>query len=687
VRIGAKLNALVILTVVLALGPYAAYSLSRFSDSALEAAKAEFRLIGGVAVNVLNEGYLAHISKQVEAAADLKTELRMADQVFSRLTSDLLGLAQGDSTPFGPVDPENPNPVETVLASQLEEWAKLGVAIFRLDRDGVPRDFLTGQGPESTQGSKTGRFVRSLAQLDFRTVTDITGQTLADKMASDRLPPDGDFVVIETVDPENSRRSAFLGLLRPLPDGSFAMSLASLDDARRRADLGPKNVVRQLADRLGSIQFPTGASTVLLDSRKSPLLSIGPAPNLNPIGADLLTQADRAGPLEIALDLPGESGPSLVRIEHFRPFNWYLVFLIPQSTVTVPVKRMAARLAIWAILGAVLAYILSSALGRKLSRPIAALARRADEAAHLDFSSPSAAAFFTGAEDRPRLGRGDGEIGRLSESFDSMGQTIVANVNALLEANRSKERLDGELAAARNIQMGILPAPDATPPPQGLAVAFSLEPAKEIGGDLYDHFAAPDGRVALIIGDVSGKGVPAALFMSMTVTLIRQALLDGGLSAAETMTRVNRHLTVHNPSSMFVTLFIGLYDPRTQDLEYANGGHCQPLFVGRGGLRRLEGLSGPVVGAMDDLTYAGFLDRLEPGEILILYTDGVTEAQNLAGEFFGVTRLEDVAAAPPFGVGPRAINDRVLKAVKNFRGEAPPYDDVALLTFGLKAGD
>jgi sigma-B regulation protein RsbU (phosphoserine phosphatase) len=523
----------------------------------------------------------------------------------------------------------------------------------------------------------------ALSSIDFGEMRDITGELLVGKMASGRVPPEGDFVVIEAPGENGSPPSALLGLLRPAMGGLFAFSLASLDEARERADLGPSFIVRQLSDRLHDVTLPPGASTVLFARDKTVLLEAGPAPDLGPISAALLERAAREGPLEVAVEFPDPVGTILVRLEHFRALDWYLALLVPQAEVTAPVKRMALRLAVWAILGAAAAYALSSALGRRLSDPVSALARRAEEAAKLDFSSPQAAAFFSEGPEGPKAG---GEIGMLSSSFDTMGLTIVSHVEALLSANKARERLDGELAAARSIQMGILPAPGAARLPDNLTASFVLEPAKEVGGDLYDDFVSSGGKIAIVIGDVSGKGVPAALFMSMTLTLVRQLLQEGGsLTAAEIMTRVNRHLTVHNPSSMFVTLFIGLLDSQTLSLEYANGGHCQPLIAGPSGLRSLEGLSGPVVGAIDGVVYQGFADTLSAGDTIILYTDGVTEAQDESGAFFGLERLETVVKEAAEEGKLDDAHNRILAAVKEFRGEAPPYDDVAILSLSCQA--
>ena len=148
-----------------------------------------------------------------------------------------------------------------------------------------------------------------------------------------------------------------------------------------------------------------------------------------------------------------------------------------------------------------------------------------------------------------------------------MGHALADNIRALMKETADRERLNSELAAAREIQMGMLPpAADLDRLCSREACAY-LCPAREIGGDLYDAFELLDGRMAFIIGDVSGKGMPAALFMSMTVTLLR-CVLENEADAAVAMTRVNNLLEAHNPGTMFVSLLIVLYDPQTGDLTY-----------------------------------------------------------------------------------------------------------------------
>jgi sigma-B regulation protein RsbU (phosphoserine phosphatase) len=609
-----------------------------------------------MASSVMREGYLDYVADQVRAVGAAKTALRRADRLMAALSGEGGPSVEKNEANLG------------LLNEARSEFGAQGIFMFRLDRLGLPqygdaKDFSSALGLD-------------LGSLDWGAVKDITGETLLARMSSGRFPPEGDFAVLETHGQDGAGQTACLALLRPEADGQFfSVTLTSLGEAGGKASLSASAIVGRLSDLLREVSLPAGASIVLLDRDGAVLTGKDHPSELGFLSPDLLARAREEGPLEEALERPYPLGLMLARIESFRPLDWSLVLMIPRSEVIGLARRQTRGLLVLALIAACVAFALSVALGRRLAKPIEALAERANQASSLDFSSPSAAYFFEAGH----RSRAKDEIGRLSEAFDSMGRSMVKNVNDLLAATRARDRLDGELSAARGIQMGILPPAGRNNLGGNLATAAALEPAKEVGGDLYDCFEAQDGRAALIIGDVSGKGVPAALFMSVTVTLVRQALTGQRLSPAEAMTLVNRALTAHNPQSMFVTLFIGLLDPLTGALEYANGGHCQPIALGTQGLRYLEGISGPVVGALEDLDYQGLNDRIAPGELLLLYTDGVTEAQNQDGDFFGLERLKAAVLAGARH-DPAAVNDAVLSAVKDFRGEAPPSDDVALLS-------
>ena len=268
-----------------------------------------------------------------------------------------------------------------------------------------------------------------------------------------------------------------------------------------------------------------------------------------------------------------------------------------------------------------------------------------------------------------------------------MVKALDENIRRLVDTLAVRQRMQGELNAARDIQMGILPPPDGAPKSLGYAAAAFLEPAKEVGGDLYDFFTAPDGRQAVVIGDVSDKGVSAALFMSMTVTLVRYALAEG-LSCSEAMLRINERLAENNPTCMFVTLFIGLFDPATGRLDYASGAHCPPFIVSPDAdvpVRMLTETSGPLVGAMQGMDYEACHACIAPGEYCLLYTDGVSEAMNEKQELFGEERIA-ATLEKLRGASPDEVLHGVMSAVKAYRGAAPQSDDITMLCF-RRAGE
>ncbi|MBI4773711.1 MAG: serine/threonine-protein phosphatase [Deltaproteobacteria bacterium] len=168
----------------------------------------------------------------------------------------------------------------------------------------------------------------------------------------------------------------------------------------------------------------------------------------------------------------------------------------------------------------------------------------------------------------------------------------------------------------------------------------TIEPAKEVGGDLYDFYHLDEHHLCFVIGDVSGKGIPASLFMAVAKTLIK-ATASNGLDPAEILSKVNDELARDNDVCMFVTVFLGILDLRTGDLEYANGGHNPPLIVpGRGDIEFVKRCGGALVGAMEGIVFESSRIVMAPGDMLFLYTDGVTEAMNEHMELFSEERLK-----------------------------------------------
>ena len=258
--------------------------------------------------------------------------------------------------------------------------------------------------------------------------------------------------------------------------------------------------------------------------------------------------------------------------------------------------------------------------------------------------------------------------------------TVVLDNAALHAARLQEERLRQELAVAREIQQGYLPTDFEPVPGGGYQLYARVHAAREVSGDLYDFFALPDGRLAFLVGDVSGKGMPAALFMVAVRTLARHLAAEGG-GPARALARLNDALAIDNPSCMFVTLCYGLFDPPTGEVTLASGGHPPPL-VGRADGRvevapvragRLLGYPGGNLRLTDTSLVLG------PGDTLALYTDGFTEARAPDGEtMYGTDRLAAALAARA-GLPLERRAEDLRAEVTRFTGSAELQDDLTLL--------
>lgn len=252
-------------------------------------------------------------------------------------------------------------------------------------------------------------------------------------------------------------------------------------------------------------------------------------------------------------------------------------------------------------------------------------------------------------------------------------------------------RVAGELAAAQRIQAGILPRADSLANERRIEIAARMTPAREVGGDLYDFFILPGERLFFLIGDVSGKGLPASIFMAVSKALWKSGALRVGAGAGagnlvETigalMTEANREVSRENADNMFVTLVAGILDLASGELAYCNAGHDNPAVIGaEGGVAaRLSAGDGPPLCVVDDFEYRGARHHLEPGEALVMVTDGVTEAMNRSGELYGTRRLTRVLEAPcPGGRGAAGLLEAVVADVGSFAADAEPADDLTLL--------
>ena len=266
----------------------------------------------------------------------------------------------------------------------------------------------------------------------------------------------------------------------------------------------------------------------------------------------------------------------------------------------------------------------------------------------------------------------------------------LAHIEEWKEALRSRDQLvalQNELDVASTIQQSILPT--EFPSTDQYSVYGSMESARNVGGDFFDVITLEGGRVGLAIADVSDKGVPAALFMMSSRTLLKGSAISIP-EPGEVLTTVNDLLVENNDTAMFVTLVYAVFDPETGKLTYSNGGHNPPLVIHADGSSTLLPQTGGIMlGVMDGFDFEQSSYTLERGETLVLYTDGVTEAMNEDAEEFGVERLVEVFESDPsHAADPKAATEAIFNAVHEFAGDAPAIrryympDDLPRLNVG-----
>ncbi len=268
----------------------------------------------------------------------------------------------------------------------------------------------------------------------------------------------------------------------------------------------------------------------------------------------------------------------------------------------------------------------------------------------------------------------------LTKPFEML--EVKARVRSLLKAkayaDAVKEKIAYDLRIAREIQMGILP-PDVSAVTQGtdLEAHAVLEPAQAVGGDLYEVLRTPDGNVVVVMGDVSGKGIPAALFMAVTMTLVRAMAVESR-APEEILRRVSDSLVTQNPRNMFVTLLCGIYEPGSGKLTYASAGHPAAVLVRDGKASLLPTEPDLAAGIMAGIAVQSQSVELQPNDLVVFYTDGVTEAFNAADDLFGDAQLL-AALAHQSGHTAAETTAALLKSVREHAGAHPQSDDIAIL--------
>lgn len=592
----------------------------------------------------LSVRYLHLLTSEVESVLEVKGDLRRS----ASMIREVLQSAGAD------------------LQESLKQWQKV------LLSGNCHLGFYDGEGRTILSGPLVNLAVEEGRQ-DFK------GQSMRSMLISRGGVSDGQFAVVRVPGEDRGPELPVLVCFMPVKNkGTLVLAepIANTEQSRKMLE---SRMVLGIQERLDGLEMGRGASMAVFSRNGRVLAGKGRHISFGSIPREVLERVRKGEVLEGKAESSG--APVLYRLAYFKAMDWYVAASVPLASITGPAEALARHLFAVAAGLLALSLLIMLVLTARILTPLRLLTRKAGELAREDFSSDRGIGFAGNIVEGLPVDRKD-EVGQLAGAFAHMVEALDENIRRLVDTLAVRQRMQGELNAARDIQMGILPPPDGAPRSIGYSAAAFLEPAKEVGGDLYDFFTAPDGRQAVVIGDVSDKGVSAALFMSMTVTLVRYALAEG-LSCSEAMLRINERLAENNPSCMFVTLFIGLFDPASGRLDYASGAHCPPFIVSPDAdvpVRALTETSGPLVGAMQGLDYEPCRAYLAPGEYCLLYTDGVSEAMNEKLELFGEDRIA-AALDGLRGVSPDAVLHGVMQAVKEHRGKAAQSDDITMLCF------
>ena len=385
---------------------------------------------------------------------------------------------------------------------------------------------------------------------------------------------------------------------------------------------------------------------------------------------DLLTVAAgmiRGGSDFIPYDSPSIPGRAWLYYTSLESTSWSLAIVVPEDAFMADLKILNRDLLIIGLLGLILLFVIVILISGKITRPLSRLAKATLQIGEGNFDVPL-----------PSVDSSD-EIGQLNDAIGKMQAALKAYIRDLRETTAAKQKIESELQIARDIQQGIIPKIfPPFPDRDSIDLYAVLRPARDVGGDLYDFFFVDHDNLCFTVGDVSGKGVPASLFMVITRTLLR-ARMDTGKDPAKVMEVMNNELCLDNDNAMFVTLFLGMLNVSTGLLTYCNAGHNYPMIRKENApVELLHETHGPPLGAMAGTKYSTSQRQMAGREMLLLYTDGVSEAINASEEQYSEKRIIRLLTDYK-GTDPATFTNELLADLGAYVGQADQFDDITLL--------
>lgn len=377
--------------------------------------------------------------------------------------------------------------------------------------------------------------------------------------------------------------------------------------------------------------------------------------------------AENRNPVRITPEEGGRvSEPVWVYFVPIRGTRWTFGLSMPEREVLADLRHtylVDIMLGVLALAGVSLITLIVT---RRLMAPLGVLAERAENVSRgdLDFALP--------------VVRRNDEVGRLTRAFDQMRHQLAGHIDTAKRTAREQERMASELEIARQIQLALIPEAHWLADDGRLELHAALRPASAVGGDLYTYFALGARHVCVMVGDVSDKGIPAALFMARTITLAR-TIATHARSPSDILGSLNRELCKGNDTCMFVTLLCGVVETETGLLALASAGHEQPVLHAGGTAILIDVETGPALGLDREARYPVRVLTLLGGDTVLMYTDGVSEAHAGNQKLYGAHALLESVSRIEEGATPEAFVDRVLSDVDTYVEGAPAYDDIALL--------
>lgn len=639
-------NKIILMVLALIALPLSIYSYLIINDQSQNYFKSEdnfHKTTNELILDSVNASYYGYINQKINSIMALKRQLLVVSSILRNADID--------------TDTSSSELLSLIQKVQLKSWYRVGIRGFIYNQNDPQKSLMLNKD--------------NYRLFKFH---DIRGVKL-ESYVKQQIPISGMVYYFY----EEKSDEHFLCIMQPTirDPKQIIVTLFDISSRREEYNHNSQDIINSVSMLFDSIQIPATDDLLLFDHKGKIILSKNNDFKLSyTIDQKLLENIKNSGSQIIIVTPNDDESSYRLRLSYFKPLNWYVATAKDANAIIDLLYDIVKKLLLIGIAITLISLVAAVFLVIHTVKPLKIISKKAQELAQSDLKNPDA--IISIAETLP-ANKGD-EIGDVSAALHKMSASLAENIHSLIDTTSRQKRLEGELDAAGHIQKGMMPENLDNLPIKPYSVASLLIPAKEVGGDLFDIIALDKDKIALVIGDVSDKGVPAALFMTMTVTLIREGFALG-MSPGKILTETNARLSAHNPNMMFVTLFVAVFSLKDKALIYANGGHCPPLIINKKGeVRNLDKAHDLVVGAMEDLNYSEYQDVLNEDETLLLYTDGITEAQNEKYELFSESRLKDFMKTQTQAAA-QEILDNLYKNIVAYRGKAIQSDDITAICF------